>query len=58
MTEAMLAARAESAARLVPLRRQASYAEVAGLVLTLCDDAASGYITGTALTVDGGILLS
>jgi NAD(P)-dependent dehydrogenase (short-subunit alcohol dehydrogenase family) len=58
MTEAMLAARAETAARIVPLGRQAGYSEVARLVLMLCDDAVAGYVTGSAFTVDGGILLS
>lgn len=58
MTDAMLAARAETAARIVPLGRQAGYAEVARLVLFLCDDAVCGYVTGSAFTVDGGILLA
>jgi NAD(P)-dependent dehydrogenase (short-subunit alcohol dehydrogenase family) len=58
MTEAMLADRADAAARLVPLGRQGTYAEVARLVLILCDDQLSGYITGAAITVDGGMLLS
>lgn len=58
MSEEMLRSRSEAAGRLVPLGREATYAEVARLVLMLCDPVQAGYITGTALTVDGGILLS
>jgi NAD(P)-dependent dehydrogenase (short-subunit alcohol dehydrogenase family) len=58
MTPEMLAARSVSAAAAVPLGREASYAEVARAVLFLSDPAAAGYITGTAFTIDGGILLA
>jgi NAD(P)-dependent dehydrogenase (short-subunit alcohol dehydrogenase family) len=58
MTPEMLAARSASAAAAVPLGREASYAEVARAVLFLSDPAAAGYITGTAFTIDGGILLA
>jgi NAD(P)-dependent dehydrogenase (short-subunit alcohol dehydrogenase family) len=58
MTPEMLAARSAAAAAAVPLGREASYAEVARAVLFLSDPAAAGYITGTAFTIDGGILLA
>jgi NAD(P)-dependent dehydrogenase (short-subunit alcohol dehydrogenase family) len=58
MTPEMLAARSAAAAAAVPLGREAGYAEVARAVLFLSDPATGGYITGTAFTVDGGILLA
>lgn len=57
MTADMLRERSENAARSVPLGREARYDEVAGIILTLSDDAVSGYLTGTALNIDGGLLL-
>jgi NAD(P)-dependent dehydrogenase (short-subunit alcohol dehydrogenase family) len=54
----MLAARSAAAAASVPLGREASYAEVARAVIFLSDPATAGYITGTAFTLDGGILLA
>jgi NAD(P)-dependent dehydrogenase (short-subunit alcohol dehydrogenase family) len=58
MTPEMLAARSAAASAAVPLGREASYAEVARAVLFLSDPATGGYMTGTALTVDGGMLLA
>ena len=46
----------ELAGELVPMGRRGSPAEVAEAVLWLCSDATS-YVTGTALLVDGGLLL-
>jgi NAD(P)-dependent dehydrogenase (short-subunit alcohol dehydrogenase family) len=58
MDEAMLRDRASRAAAAVPLGRQASYAETARYVLFLADPAQSAYMTGAALTIDGGLLLT
>ena len=44
----------EILARKIPLRRLGTAAEVAHAVRFLLDDM-SGYITGTAVTVDGGM---
>lgn len=38
--------------------REGGYAETAQLVLALCDDAVSGYVTGQAMVADGGVLLA
>jgi NAD(P)-dependent dehydrogenase (short-subunit alcohol dehydrogenase family) len=56
LTEAQQAARAAGAAVRVPLGRQGTYEEVAKAVLFLAGPDAS-YITGTALVVDGGMML-
>ena len=56
LTEEQQAARAEGAAKRVPLGRQGTYEEVAKAVLFLAGPDAS-YITGAALVVDGGLLL-
>ena len=56
LTEEEQAARAEGAAKRVPLGRQGTYEEVAKAVLFLAGPDAS-YITGAALVVDGGLLL-
>jgi NAD(P)-dependent dehydrogenase (short-subunit alcohol dehydrogenase family) len=58
MSGDMKAARARRATETVPLGRQGTYAEAAKLVLMLSDPEVAGYITGTALTMDGGILLA
>jgi NAD(P)-dependent dehydrogenase (short-subunit alcohol dehydrogenase family) len=58
MSDDMKAARARRAVETVPLGRQGTYAEAARLVLLLSDPEVAGYITGTALTMDGGILLA
>lgn len=57
LTEEQQAARAAAAAARVPLGRQGSYDEVARAVLFLAGQNAS-YITGAALVVDGGLLLT
>jgi len=56
LTEEQQAARAAGAATRVPLGRQGTYEEVARAVLFLAGPDAS-YITGSALVVDGGLLL-
>jgi NAD(P)-dependent dehydrogenase (short-subunit alcohol dehydrogenase family) len=53
-----LAERSASAARLVPMGREGRYAEIARSVLFLSDPSESAYITGAALSVDGGIVLA
>jgi NAD(P)-dependent dehydrogenase (short-subunit alcohol dehydrogenase family) len=57
LTEEQQAARAAGAAARVPLGRQGSYEEVAKAVLFLAGPDAS-YVTGAALVVDGGLLLT
>jgi NAD(P)-dependent dehydrogenase (short-subunit alcohol dehydrogenase family) len=57
LTEAQQAARAAGAAARVPLGRQGSYEEVARADLFLAGSDAS-YITGAALVVDGGMMLT
>jgi NAD(P)-dependent dehydrogenase (short-subunit alcohol dehydrogenase family) len=57
LTEKQQAARAAGAAARIPLGRQGSYEEVAKAVLFLAGPDAS-YITGAALVVDGGLLLT
>ena len=56
LTEEQQQARADGAAARVPLGRQGTYEEVARAVLFLAGPEAS-YITGSALVVDGGLLL-
>jgi len=56
LSEEQQVARAAGAAARVPLGRQGTYEEVAKAVLFLAGPDAS-YITGTALVVDGGLLL-
>jgi NAD(P)-dependent dehydrogenase (short-subunit alcohol dehydrogenase family) len=58
MTPADLAERSRLAAAMVPMGREGRYAELAQLVLTLCDDTVSGYVTGQAIVADGGMLLA
>lgn len=48
--------RAAEVARTVPLSREGTPDEVAGLVAYLCSDEAA-YITGTEIRIDGGLLL-
>jgi NAD(P)-dependent dehydrogenase (short-subunit alcohol dehydrogenase family) len=57
LTEDQQVARAAGAAARVPLGRQGSYEEVAKAVLFLAGPDAS-YVTGAALVVDGGLLLT
>ncbi len=57
MTPEALAARSAGAAVAVPMGREGTYAEMARLVLFLSDPAQSGYVTGQALTADGGVTL-
>lgn len=58
MSEADLTQRSQLAAAMVPMAREGGYSEMAQLVLTLCDDAVSGYVTGQAVVADGGVLLA
>jgi meso-butanediol dehydrogenase/(S,S)-butanediol dehydrogenase/diacetyl reductase len=48
--------RAAEVARTVPLAREGTAAEVAGLIAYLCSDEAA-YVTGTSILIDGGLLL-
>jgi NAD(P)-dependent dehydrogenase (short-subunit alcohol dehydrogenase family) len=48
--------RADEVARSVPLGREGTPDEVAGLIAYLCSDEAA-YITGTEILIDGGLLL-
>lgn len=57
LTQEQQAARAAGAAARIPLGRQGTYEEVAQAVLFLAGPNAS-YITGAALVVDGGLLLT
>jgi NAD(P)-dependent dehydrogenase (short-subunit alcohol dehydrogenase family) len=57
LTQEQQLARAAGAAARVPLGRQGSYEEVAKAVLFLAGPDAS-YVTGAALVVDGGLLLT
>jgi NAD(P)-dependent dehydrogenase (short-subunit alcohol dehydrogenase family) len=57
LTQEQQVARAAGAAARVPLGRQGSYEEVAKAVLFLAGPDAS-YVTGAALVVDGGLLLT
>ncbi|MCA3486353.1 MAG: SDR family oxidoreductase [Rhodobacter sp.] len=58
MSAADLAERSRLASARVPMGREGGYAETAQLVLALCDDAVSGYVTGQAVVADGGVLLA
>ena len=40
---------------MIPMGRLATPADVLGAVRYLLDDAASGFVTGECLTVDGGL---
>lgn len=42
----------------IPMRRLGDPAELDGLLLMLASDRASSYMTGSVLTLDGGIMLS
>ena len=57
LTDEQQAARAAGAAARVPLGRQGTYEEVAKTVAFLASSDAS-YVTGAALVVDGGLLLT
>lgn len=48
--------RADEVARSVPLGREGTPDEVAGLIAYLCSEEAA-YITGTEILIDGGLLL-
>lgn len=58
MTETDLQARSAAARAVIPMGREGSYAEMAGLVLFLCDQRAANYVTGQALVADGGVSLA
>lgn len=58
MTAVVRAERSRRAGTLVPAGRKGRYAEAARAVLFLADPSESGYVTGTALTVDGGLTLT
>lgn len=42
----------------IPMRRLGDPAELDGLLLMLASERASSYMTGSVLTLDGGIMLS
>lgn len=58
MTGVDLLNRSRLAREMVPMGREGGYAEIAKLVLMLCDDETSGYVTGQAIVADGGVLLA
>jgi NAD(P)-dependent dehydrogenase (short-subunit alcohol dehydrogenase family) len=58
MTEADLRARSAAARAAIPMGREGTYSEMAGLVLFLCDHRAANYVTGQALAADGAVLLA
>lgn len=58
MSDADLKARSQAAQAAIPMGREGSYAEMAGLVLFLCDHRAANYVTGQAFAADGGVLLT
>lgn len=58
MSDADLQARSRAARAAIPMGREGSYAEMAGLVLFLCDHRAANYVTGQAIAADGGVLLT
>jgi NAD(P)-dependent dehydrogenase (short-subunit alcohol dehydrogenase family) len=58
MSDADLRARSEAAQAAIPMGREGSYAEMADLVLFLCDHRAANYVTGQAFAADGGVLLT
>jgi NAD(P)-dependent dehydrogenase (short-subunit alcohol dehydrogenase family) len=53
-----LAQRAASAEKLVPMRRQGRYDEIARAVLFFASSADASYITGASLVIDGGMTLA
>lgn len=53
-----LRARSVAARAAVPMGREGTYAEMAGLALFLCDRVAANYVTGQAFVADGGVLLA
>jgi NAD(P)-dependent dehydrogenase (short-subunit alcohol dehydrogenase family) len=56
LTNEQRADRSATASRIVPLGREGRYSEIANAVLFLAS-ASAGYVTGTTLTVDGGMTL-
>lgn len=42
----------------IPMRRLGDASELDGLLLMLASERASSYMTGSVLTLDGGIMLS
>ena len=58
MTTEELRARSLAAQAAVPMGREGTYAEMAGLALFLCDRIAANYVTGQAFVADGGVLLA
>jgi len=58
MSRDELQARSLAAQAAVPMGREGSYAEMAGLALFLSDRQAASYVTGQALVADGGVLLA
>ncbi len=58
MTGADLRARSLAAQAAIPMGREGSYSEMAGLALFLCDRDAANYVTGQAFVADGGVLLA
>ena len=58
MSDDDLRARSLAAQAAIPMGREGSYSEMAGLVLFLCDHRAANYVTGQALVADGGVMLT
>lgn len=58
MSSGELRGRSLAAQAAIPMGREGSYVEMAGLVLFLCDRQAATYVTGQAFVADGGVLLA